>query len=370
MSLSRNGKIMRLGCRSVQSFEYRPCSTAGPRSRTSQAPQRINILGPGNVGQFLAHSLSALSSSICGPITLHLPNVDYLRSFRDCNNTISLTTDGILSEQRIESTDVPGSPSTDIIQNLVVTTKAASVVPAISALKHRLDSNSTILFLQNGMGVPEEVSTEVFSSEVSQPRFLQGINTHGIHGKAGKFSITHAGRGGIALSSISAHIEENSGMDGDYLQQILKQCAVLNVTIHSPTEIMELKWRKLAANAVVNPLTAIHNIPNGELLLQYWRSTVGKLIDEISAVIQALPETEMPTASKERLLPTMLQASVYRVIKETASNISSMLQDVRARKPTEINYITGYVIRRAEEFGVPCPEHCKLMAAVLAKQIF
>lgn len=80
-------------------------------------------------------------------------------------------------------------------------------------------------------------------------------------------------------------------------------------------------------------------------------------------MIQALPE--MPAEMKSRFLPERLEKLVRSMAEATARNLSSMLQDVRAGRKTEVEYITGYIVRRAEEVGVRCEENRKLAEAVL-----
>ncbi len=95
-------------------------------------------------------------------------------------------------------------------------------------------------------------------------------------------------------------------------------------------------WRKLAVNCVINPLTALWNCPNGEL--RHHTDEINAICEEVAAVI----EREGYHTSADDL-----RYYVEQVIDSTAENISSMLQDVRAMRHTEIDYITGYLLKRA-----------------------
>jgi 2-dehydropantoate 2-reductase len=55
---------------------------------------------------------------------------------------------------------------------------------------------------------------------------------------------------------------------------------------------------------------------------------------------------------------------VLDVAEKTAKNTSSMLQDRRAGRPTEIDYINGYIVRRGKELGVECKVNKKLIELV------
>lgn len=71
---------------------------------------------------------------------------------------------------------------------------------------------------------------------------------------------------------------------------------------------------------------------------------------------------------KQQFSPERLEERVRGVAGATAANVSSMLQDVRKGKRTEVRYITGYIVRRAEEVGVACEENRRVMRAVVAME--
>ena len=91
------------------------------------------------------------------------------------------------------------------------------------------------------------------------------------------------------------------------------------------------------------------------------------LLAEISLVIRSLPELQNVPNVQSRFDPGRLELYAVQVVSATPENLSSMLQDVRAGKETEIDYINGYIIRRGEELGIRCIMNYMLMHMLKAK---
>lgn len=104
-------------------------------------------------------------------------------------------------------------------------------------------------------------------------------------------------------------------------------------------------WRKLCANAAINPLGALLRRPNGDLLRGRARSLLGRLASEAAAVARACGYDPGPD----------IPAYVEAVAAATGRNRCSMLQDLEAGRPTEVEAILGAVLRRGKERGVPTP---------------
>lgn len=106
-------------------------------------------------------------------------------------------------------------------------------------------------------------------------------------------------------------------------------------------------WGKLIINAGINPLSALLNQPNGFLADDpAARATMIAAAREAAAVARALG-IDLPYDDPA--------AAVVEVARQTAENISSMLQDVRRGAATEIDAITGAVIRLGAAVGVATP---------------
>jgi 2-dehydropantoate 2-reductase len=115
-------------------------------------------------------------------------------------------------------------------------------------------------------------------------------------------------------------------------------------------------WRKLAVNCVINPLTALKDCRTAIC------ATIRRRLPHLSEVA-AVMEREGIHTSAENLL-----FYVDQVIESTAENISSMLQDIRAQRHTEIDYITGYLLKRARAHGIAVPENARLFELVKRKE--
>ncbi len=122
-------------------------------------------------------------------------------------------------------------------------------------------------------------------------------------------------------------------------------------------DIDEARLQKLAVNLLLNPLTAVLRIKNGDVLREpAWRM-VRELAREMTPVLRgrglSLQEAEV------------LELTA-RVARATADNISSMLADVMAGRPTEIAEITGVLLSWGGEEGVRLPQHQALYHLVRA----
>ncbi len=120
-----------------------------------------------------------------------------------------------------------------------------------------------------------------------------------------------------------------------------------NFNVNIVDDAQSLVWGKLVVNAAINPLTALLQVPNGELLERpSAREMMRALAGEVAQIAQAenihLPFPDPAAAAEEVAL-------------KTAANHSSMLQDVLRGAPTEIDAICGAVFQTAQKHNLPAP---------------
>lgn len=226
---------------------------------------------------------------------------------------------------------------------LLVATKAPDIAGALASIEHRIDAETDIVLAANGMGFVEQVKDMLPGNRLSLC-----ITTEGAH-RLAPLHVCHAGRGVTRLGSVDGLAQPSWFADwpGGELQQCLWD-----------EHVDIAAWDKLTVNCAINPLTALHQCRNGELgSSPILRRKVAVLCDEIAEVSIARGRSETAEALRTR---------VQAVIAATANNRSSMLQDVAAGRVTEIDYITGYLVREAKRLGVNTPLNRELLSEVSA----
>jgi 2-dehydropantoate 2-reductase len=200
---------------------------------------------------------------------------------------------------------------------------------AAEQLRSCLPAHGQALTLQNGLG-----NREKLVHALGIDRVFQGITTLG----ATLLGPGLVRSGGDGLTSIEAH--PKLARLTEYFQQA-------HFAVQETIEIESLIWGKLAVNAAINPLTAILDIPNGELL----KSRFSQKLMVLAAI-----EVEKVAKSAGIHLPfDDVVGAVEEVVQRTARNYSSMLQDMRRGAPTEIEAINGAVVQVAERSGLSAP---------------
>ncbi|KAJ5555569.1 Ketopantoate reductase ApbA/PanE [Penicillium sp. DV-2018c] len=366
----------------------------------SEAPLsgRVHILGMGNLGCFFAHSLATRRSP--PPITICLHNDHLYQAFLRKRGQISVTTHGLddvrsgfdvetvddqgrwyampPADKRLTPDDVDMEPPPDDshIECLIICTKAHHTEMAIKDISHRLTKESTICFVHNGMGVLDAINQNVFPDPHERPQYIQTVFTHGL-GRNDSFKISHLGVGTLTLSPVpNPSLPPTAVAESDYtwapstkyLVRLLTLTPPLVAVADTPAGLLQYQLEKLAVNCVINPLTALGDCTNGELLYSFSFTRVMRLLlFEISAVICALPELQGIPGIEDRFSPERLRRLVVNIASNTGKNSSSMRQDIDARRLTEIEYFNGWIVRRGEELGIKCALNYMIKHLVSAK---
>ena len=220
----------------------------------------------------------------------------------------------------------------------------------------------------------EEVNQSLFQSPSSRPHYLAGIVNHGVY-STGPFSAVHAGLASSTLGAVTdptptINTPPQDSTAPNYLAQLVLHSPVLAASLVPAPKLLRVQLQKLAVNAVINPLTVVFDCFNGRL---FESAAIARLIQallrEISAVLRAVMAARGAVGVVVAFEDEVLAATVAEIGFKTARNISSMRQDVRAGRSTEIDYINGYVIARGKEFGIACPLNAKLVEMVKGKTV-
>ena len=232
--------------------------------------------------------------------------------------------------------------SADVI---ILCLKSFNIVTAIKKIAKDISPHCIIILAHNGMGTFEDVLRLLPCQQV----ILAMLTTHGCLRNA-PLTITHTGLGQSDIGILSGEL---SLCQQTQLTSQLND-ALAQVTFYQ--DILKKQWLKLAINCVINPITAINNIENGEVNEAKFTKQIDVLLTEI---------TNVSKTENIDLVLNDLQEIVHKVAQATAKNSSSMRSDVLAGRSTEIDYINGYIHRLGKKNNVATPENTRLWQQVL-----
>lgn len=204
------------------------------------------------------------------------------------------------------------------------------------AQKLQLGSSVCLVLLHNGMGTHDQVAAHFPNNPI-----IVATTSWGAY-KSDKDTLMVTG-----IGKTQAGWLQKVGPSRVFEQQF--ESLLPPTTWHE--NIIEVLWKKLAINAVINPLTAINDIKNGELLAAEYLPYIQQISAEIAAVMEKLDIQTSP----DNLVNTCMQ-----VAQDTANNFSSMHQDTKYKRRTEIDYINGYVASQAKKLGIEVPINTQL----------
>jgi len=280
-----------------------------------------HILGVGSLGGLWATRLFRAGV----PVQIILRNPQRFAEYGAAGG-LGLIEDGVTTSYPMPA-ELPNA--TTPIRRLLVACKAYDAEAAIAEVAPRLVNGSEILLLQNGLG-----SQLAIAARWPESRCVFVSSTEGAY-RQEDFQIVHAGRGQNWLG------EPNHRSPPSWLDDL----AAAGIPYDWTADIMGKLWRKLALNCAINPLTVLHDCRNGEL--QAHRERLHRLCNELSDILEASEQDDAAHGLEEEVL---------RVIEATANNYSSMHQDVRSGRRTEISFLLGQACQAARQHGLAAVE--------------
>lgn len=204
--------------------------------------------------------------------------------------------------------------------NVIFCTKAFDLVSAYKQVKPHLSIDANICCLCNGMGAQQELAEQLEPTQT----LWAGTTSEGAL-KLSHNKVKHTGKGDTFFG-----LWDKKADPEDFL---LSDLGVAN--IHQ--RLLE----KLAINAIINPITALFSLQNGDILNDEYSPLIKATIKELSDFFTD-PKFEYYKHS-QHLTQTNLTNRVTTVAKLTSLNRSSMHEDVRLKRQTENDYISGYL---------------------------
>lgn len=319
----------------------------------------VHILGAGAIGLLVAHELALVNARP----TLLLRNKLRLDSFLALGSKLTVvrlpeTGNSVPSTTHVAATTAPPPNAQFGIENLVLATKTYASVEALRPYVPHLHQNSNLLVLQNGMGTVEALREQYWAKSPA-PHIYTAVTTHGAY--KNDDTVHHVGIGHMTVA----------------LELDARPCAMVQLLLDSRlnaayvphAELLLAQMEKLVVNACLNPLTAVMDCYNGELLYgQRVVNVMKRIVRECVDVFHAEYGTQQMALANVVLELLRLLAVVLDVCQKTSRNSSSMREDVRQLRNTEIGWINGHVVRLGIKHKVATPAN-KMMVALVEDKL-
>ncbi|MBU4176874.1 MAG: ketopantoate reductase family protein [Desulfurivibrionaceae bacterium] len=298
---------------------------------------RVAIVGPGALGCLLAASLGRIG------VEIRVLDHDSQRAGLLQHSGLTLEHGGRFEHFSIQATADPLRIGP--VDLVLLCVKSPALLRSLPAILPLLTQNTLLLAWQNGIGHLPVLQ----EAELPCPVAL-AVTSLGAH-LVGPGRVRFGGKGATSFGFLREAPEEAKPA----LQETAGLFRRAGLEVRVEEDIQAQVWNKLLVNVGINALTVIHDCENGALL-----GNSGALQLMGAAVREA---AEVALAKGIAIAPDPV-ARTIAVCRATAANISSMLQDVRHTRQTEIGAINGAVLEEAMRLGIPAPVNAELFAAV------
>ncbi len=313
----------------------RPLVKTMPTEPSQPEKRHVVIIGPGAMGCLYAALLSRSRNVDVSLLDYHPQRAAQIQQ----QGVVVEAAEGTYTVPVRCTADPADLPAANL---LIVFTKAYDTEAAIRRATPLVGSDTGVLTLQNGLG-----NYQTLQQHVPEEQVLAGTTSSGAT-LLGPGHIRQAGVAEIVLGSPVSNTEL-----AHQAAAILKSASQ---TVKINDDVDAVLWRKALINCAINPLTALTRRHNGELLeITALRELMAQVAREVYAVASA--------AGIELGRYSPVEA-VEQVCRATATNQSSMLQDILAGKQTEIEYLNGAVAEIAGQYDIPAPL-CECLAALV-----
>lgn len=300
---------------------------------------RIGVIGAGAMGSVFAAGLAAAGHTVTvlARRALYIDAVNarggLAVEFRERERIVPC-------RLSLEPADLAASELIVVLVKSMQTDEAAIALAAFPA------PGRPVLTLQNGLG-----NMETLRKRLPDNPILAGITTCAATGLApGSSRLISAGE--TVLGPLDFEDREHAGLAAD----LLTEAGFPTTATDDPHPFL---WRKLLVNIAINPLTALTDLRNGDIAASGpLRSVAEAAIAEGKAVAGALGIA----------VPGDATARFLAVCDATAGNLSSMAQDIKAGRRTEIDALNGAVSHLGRQAGIPTPVNDTLAALVRGRE--
>ena len=300
---------------------------------------RLVIVGPGALGGVLGAAFFGAGHDV---VLLGRPS-SHLTAIQEEGLHLR-TLDGAVERIALPASDDPAKVADAEVA--IVLVKAGDTVAAMRAIGPHVRAGQTILTLQNGLGNAERIRAELGNG----PRIVAGVTSQAAM-RTGPGSVVHTGAGPTIVGALNS---EDAPVAADGAANF----SAAGLPAAAVPDIERWIWHKVSVNAAINGLTALGGFANGAIVANPDLLDAAEVIAEAAAAVARARGVELGN----------MRRAVTETATATAANRSSMLQDLEAGRPTEVDAIHGAILAAGEATGIATPAIAVIAALIRAKE--
>lgn len=288
---------------------------------------KIAVMGAGAVGCYYGGMLARAGHAV---VLIGRPT--HVEAIRD--NGLRLETRTFTESLKlVASTDAALIDGADLVLCCV---KSGDTETAASLMAPYLGADAWVLSLQNGVDNAQRLAALLTRTVLPTIVYVAAE-------MAGPGHIRHNGRGELVIGD---------SPDADALVELFAGAAI---PVRISTNLSGAQWDKLIINCIFNALSAIPQLPYGVLAQG---AEVSEVMRDLLAECSEVALADGVSISND------LWETAQGIIQTMPTQRSSTAQDLMRGKPSEIEYLNGFILRRGEALGVPTPVNRVLYALV------
>jgi 2-dehydropantoate 2-reductase len=229
---------------------------------------------------------------------------------------------------------------------VIVAVKTYATADAVAPLRGVLPARALVATVQNGID-----NADAVRAALPGARVVSGTTTQGA-------VLLGDGRVRAVNRGITTFARDHTAAPSS--DELAAAFAAAGLDARVADDVALLLWRKLVIVAAINPLGALTGSTNGDLVTD----------PELEPLARALAAEAGMVARAEGVDPGDPWTAVEAAARATAANRNSMLQDLDAGRPTEIDAISGAILRRARTHGIAVPVTETVLRLVRARERF
>jgi 2-dehydropantoate 2-reductase len=302
---------------------------------------RVAVVGAGAVGCYFGGMLARAGA----PVTLigRAPHVEAI-------NRDGLFIDSIHFKEHVRVSAATGIGAVRDAQLILFSVKTVDTEATAKLLAPHLAPDTIVVSLQNGVDNVERINSAAGIQAIPAVVYIAAAMT-------GLGRVKHSGRGDLIIGNHSGNPSPNHDTDKSELEEVAAIFTRAGVPCRISENVTAELWEKLIMNCAYNAMSALTRTKYGHIARDAGSIEVIK-----SVIIEAVAVGS--AAGVQLSADTMISAALKLGSEAIPEALSSTAQDIARGKPTEIDSLNGFLVRKGVELGVPTPVNQVLYSLV------